>query len=246
MSDFDAYLKQLRESLDVTPARAEVILAEALSHLETKAAELQGTGLSREEAVRAAVADFGEAKPTAQALTRANGRHRGHSALRLVLAMGAMLLAAASTTGWVLAAVTRGAVLSQMGSWTSRVFVLMGRWPPDGFLLGMIVCLAPAALAAGAVGGRRHAWTAITPCLLWWGFCTVSALTGCLQPGASVAEIARGLVLWPAVAAVILWALARVGAAAASRPWTRFAVVTVCAIYSVLGLVQLPLAVAHA
>ena len=82
MSDLDAYLAQLRTSLDVTPARAEVILAETLSHLEAKVAELQEAGASREEAVQAAIEEFGDPKTTGRALTQANGRHRAFRRIR--------------------------------------------------------------------------------------------------------------------------------------------------------------------
>jgi len=93
MSDLDAYLAQLRTSLDVTPARAEVILAETLSHLETKAAELQEAGLSREEAVQAAIEEFGDPKITGRALTRANGRHRTFRRMRRALLVCCLLIA---------------------------------------------------------------------------------------------------------------------------------------------------------
>jgi hypothetical protein len=94
MSDLEAYLQRLRASLDVTPARAEVILAEARSHLEAKAAELEEAGLSRPEAVQAAVREFGDASRTGRLLTRANGRHRTFRRIRRGLLVCCLLLAA--------------------------------------------------------------------------------------------------------------------------------------------------------
>jgi hypothetical protein len=94
MSDLEAYLQQLRASLDVTPARAEVIVSEARSHLEAKAAELEEAGLSRQEAVQAAVREFGDARRTGRLLTRANGRHRTFRRIRRGLLVCGLLLAA--------------------------------------------------------------------------------------------------------------------------------------------------------
>jgi len=95
--DLDAYLRKLREALDVTSARADVIVAETRCHLEARAAELQEAGESRADAVGAAIREFGDPKATARALTRANGRHRTFRRLvRAALALCLLVVAAAA------------------------------------------------------------------------------------------------------------------------------------------------------
>ena len=95
MSDLDAYLQQLRDALDVTAARAEVIVAETRCHLEARAAELQRAGESRQDAVQAATREFGDPQTMARALTRANGRHRTYRRLlQAVLVLCGLVVAA--------------------------------------------------------------------------------------------------------------------------------------------------------
>ncbi|UCC68091.1 MAG: hypothetical protein JSV79_13445 [Armatimonadota bacterium] len=95
MSDLEEYLQQLRDALDVTAARADVIVGETRCHLEAKAAELQQAGESRQDAVQTAMREFGDPKTMARALTHANARHRTYRRLlKAVLALCGLVLAA--------------------------------------------------------------------------------------------------------------------------------------------------------
>ena len=98
MSDLEEYLRQLRDALDVTSARAEVIVAETRCHLEARAAELQQAGENRADALQRAMREFGDPKATARALTRANGRHRTYRRLlQAALALCCLVLAAGAS-----------------------------------------------------------------------------------------------------------------------------------------------------
>jgi len=223
MSEFNAYLDRLRGALDVSSQRADEILAEARTHLEAKAAELEAGGLSRAEAVRAAIADFGDAEPTAQALTRANGRHRGFSLFRLLLAVGVTAGATATVTGFT----GRGDYLDALG------WAMAARWKvafEDLAMLAMLVGLIPAALVAGAIGGRRGWWVAATPAI-FWGFIGFPRMM--LHGGP--AAVLQYIVLWPALMVVVLGAMGRLGEAASVHRRARTWVIAVLAVYLAFG-----------
>ncbi len=61
MSDIDTYLAQLRAHLtDLDPKRADEIIAEARTHIESRAAQLRAGGVSDGEAAAEAARTFGD------------------------------------------------------------------------------------------------------------------------------------------------------------------------------------------
>ena len=161
MSEFDEYLEHLRSELDVDPKRADEICAEVRTHLEARAAQVQRSGITREEAVAEAVRSFGDAEEVAARLSAANSRHRSVGPFRLVLAFavafGGMLVAFGLLEGDapIIAPLT-GPILEQQ---TLEGHVLS--------LLVMVPLTVPAALLAGLLAGRQRWWIAGTPPALW-------------------------------------------------------------------------------
>jgi hypothetical protein len=159
MSEFEAYLRQLRAHLDVSAPRAEEIIAETYSHLDEHTRQLVESGLSREEAVRAAEEAMGDPTALAAQITRANGRYRAPSVLRALAGVGVMFAATFSLApmtadnGWVRA----------LATWIERQAVL-GR---DGAAIAALaLALVPAALVTGLIAGRRYWWVAVAPPML--------------------------------------------------------------------------------
>lgn len=76
MREFEEYLKQLRASLGLTRRRADEVCDEVCSHLEARAAQFEQTGMTREEAVEAAVRSFGKPEAMARKIGRANGPYK--------------------------------------------------------------------------------------------------------------------------------------------------------------------------
>jgi len=232
MSEFNAYLAKLRAALDVSPARADEIVAEARTHLEAKAAELRASGLNREDAARQAVQGFGEPGEMAGQLTKANGRWREFSPFRMLAGIAVMFVA----TLTVMALAGHGGWLDDRWSWLNH---RAGLAQSSAAMLIWLVLLAPAALVAGMIGGRRHWWVAATPAVLF----VVTLPLYAVAMWAKAVQLPEGLlhVLVYPVAALLLWgALGRVGARhAASKALRHWAIFVIAPLYAVLAAVAL-------
>ena len=156
MSDIDTYLAQLRSHLtDLDPKRADEIVAEARTHLESLTAQLRVGGMGDIEANAEAARTFGDPSQVAQDLIRGNSRHRRPIALRVVAAI----------------VITFGTLLALM-------ILILGVvvFSNEGvFMLPANLAAGPAAtivkfvgscsigLLIGIVGGRRFWWIAALP-----------------------------------------------------------------------------------
>jgi hypothetical protein len=218
MSEFEAYLAQLRAHLDVSAPRAEEIIAETYSHLEEHARQLMESGLSREEAVRAAEQALGDPAALAAQLTRANGRHRDATVFHTLAGVGVMLTALFSLgpgEAWDLwrCAAADLAGLHSTANADGLAFVLLA------------LALTPAALAAGAIGGRRRWWVALTPpafpVVLFWGV----ALLQWQLPYGAVHDQLRYAALYPLLGALVLAPAGYLGGRLSRSPRARRAVV---------------------
>jgi len=241
MSDIDTYLTQLRSHLtDLDPKRADEIIAEARTHLESRAAQLQAAGVGEDEAIEKALAAFGDPGRVAQDLIDKNSRHRRPAALRSLGALAITLGAAFALAG----------LSSTPESWNSPSLHFIAHYTgldlePAAFLL-LLIQLLPAAYLAGVLGGRRLWWLAAAPAAFWIGLCwTASLLSGRLQPAPTLSEQLRYALIVPGLAALVLAATGRVGAglaASRSRLLHRAAraLAVICAAYVLsLGLVAL-------
>ena len=156
MSDVDTYLAQLRAHLtDLDPKRADEIVAEARTHLESRAAQSRAGGMSEEEASSEAARTFGEPAQVAVDLLAGNRRHRRPVALR---AVGAFVTSFGSifTLFFVIAIVS---VLSRTGRFTLPAGLDLE--PSTRTVKWVAFCCI--ALLTGIVGGRRFWWIAALP-----------------------------------------------------------------------------------
>src|SRR6516162_7199820 len=98
--DFELYLSLLSRFLRLKPAQRDEIADELRDHLEARLEELAARGLSRQEAIRAALDDFGDAAVLASHFTRAAHIRKRRLIMRLtfgsVAALAASLLIAAA------------------------------------------------------------------------------------------------------------------------------------------------------
>src|SRR6516165_10217471 len=98
--EFDLYLSLLSRFLRLKPAQRDEIADELRDHLEARLEELAARGLSREEAIRAALDEFGDAAELANHFTRAAHIRKRRLIMRLtfgsVAALAASLLIAAA------------------------------------------------------------------------------------------------------------------------------------------------------
>src|SRR5258708_10980429 len=67
--DFDSYLSLMSRFLRLKPAQRDEIADELRDHLEERLEELAARGLSREEAIKAALDEFGDAAELANHFT---------------------------------------------------------------------------------------------------------------------------------------------------------------------------------
>jgi len=191
MSECNAYLEKLRAALDVSPKRADEILAEARTHLEAKAAELQAGGLSRGDAVREAMEGFGEAGEMAGQLTRANGGGRAYWALRVALGVAVMLIglfaagAAHRPDSWVW----------RSGPWlVARLLGIPADLVSIPFqVLRLLVLTVPPAVLSGAIAaaGRPRSLAAALPALTCGAVIVIVDSQEPLLPLLLVASLAR-------------------------------------------------------
>src|SRR6266446_7021158 len=96
--DFELYLSLLSRFLRLRPAQRDEIADELRDHLEARLDELAARGLSRAEAIRAALDEFGDAAELANHFTRAARTRKRRLIMRLtfgsVAALAALLLVA--------------------------------------------------------------------------------------------------------------------------------------------------------
>jgi hypothetical protein len=176
MSEFNAYLEKLGAALDVSPRRADEILAEARTHLEAKAAGLEAGGLSRAEAVREAIGSFGEAREMAERLTRANGKHQRAGifwpTLAFALAFAGIVLAFGLIEG---GSPLLQPLLQPLRALKPPIPTEEGQIVPPALAWNLVVqalmllLMGPIAMLAGAVAGRRW-WPLVGVPLALWGF----------------------------------------------------------------------------
>ena len=240
MSDIDTYLSELRSHLtDLDPKRADEIVAEARTHLESRAAQLRAAGVGEDEAVGEALAAFGEPERMARELLDKNSRHRRPEALRVLAALAIALGAAFSLAK----------LYSTPACWNSPSLRFLAHHTGldlqfAGFLLNVIQLL-PAAYLAGLIGGRRFWWLAGAPGAFWIVFCwTLSLIHGNLQYAIRPEQLRYALII-PGLAALLLAGTGWLGARliASRQPAIRrgaHALAGICAIYAVsLGLIAL-------
>jgi len=206
MSDIDTYLSQLRSHLiDLDPERADEIVAEARTHLESRAAQLRATGVGENEAIKEALAAFGDPPQVAQDLVQGNARHRRPAALR---AVGAFVTSFGS--GLVLSFLLgAGSALSRAGTFAlpagldSESTTTIVKW----------VAYCCIALLTGIVGGRRFWWIAGLPgvAMIATGLLVLSALPEAIraEAGLSPLRILLSGALFTAMMAGVGWLASR-------------------------------------
>jgi len=185
----DAYLADLSSRLVGPAAAGAAILAELEDGLRAATASHQSTGLPREEAARAAVAEFGDPGTVAASfgpeLAAATGRRVGLGLLTTGPLVGtSWLLLATATWRWA------------------------GREPPAALglvavLVGLALVVAiPAAVLSVAISGRLSRWlpagprSAATTAATAASACVAEDLV--LLAGLLAATVFAGGVAWPA------------------------------------------------
>ena len=234
MSDIDTYLTQLRAHLtDLHPKRADEIVAEARTHLESRAAQLRVGGMDDIEASAEAARTFGDPSQVAQDLIQSNARHRRPVALRvvaaLVTAFGSIFVLS-SLVSWVV-------ILSEMGVVTLPADLDLESTTWIVTYLGY----CGIALLTGIVAGRRFWWIATLPGFLVVGFSLLVHLL--LLPAAGVKSGASllGTLAWGVVFAVIMASLGWLGSRLPRRRRLSTAITIVSG--SVVGLIWVGLVV---
>jgi hypothetical protein len=89
--DFELYLSLLSRFLRLKPAQRDEIADELRDHLEARLEELAAQGLSREEAIRAALDEFGDAAELANHFTQAAHIRKRRLIMRLTFGSAAAL-----------------------------------------------------------------------------------------------------------------------------------------------------------
>jgi len=178
MSDIDTYLTELRSHLsDLDPKRADDIIAEARTHLQSRAAQFEATGMSHEGASAQAARSFGESAQVAADLLAGNSRHRRPMALRAVAALAISLGSLAALSTVINSAYFRESVLKGfMMPRTGLEFVAA----TDAVAYPVYVA---AAVLTGVIAGRRFWWIASFPPLWAAGDYAYWVL---LRPGATM------------------------------------------------------------
>ncbi len=214
MSDIESYLSELRSHLtDLDPRRTKEIIAEARTHLEAHAAQLEAGGKSHDEACIEAVKAFGAPQRVALELIQGNARHQRPYTLR---AFGAIAFSLGAAF----------AIAKLSGTPESRdslSFRLVSSFTGLGFeyasLLLMVIALIPAALLAGMIGGRRFWWLAGAPGLFWIIFCWTLTLTSRqLVPYMNLREQLLWALALPGISALVLAEIGWMGERLSRRP----------------------------
>lgn len=167
MSDIDTYLTQLRSHLrELDPKRADEIVAEARTHLQSRAVQFEEAGLSHDEASAEAARTFGNPHRVAVDLLAGNSRHLRPSTLRVFGV--AWAFAISSAIGLGLARVS-----ADPESWSGPLFRFLsshtGLDPHRAYFLLFLVQLLPAAYLFGLAAGRRFYWLAAASGFFWIG-----------------------------------------------------------------------------
>ena len=168
MSEIETYLGQLRSHLtDLDARRADEIVAEARTHLESRAAQLRAGGMSEDEVNAEAVRTFGDSALVAGRLRQGNRHHRRPHSLRALAALAVSL-----ATAFSLAMLLPGVVGSQRDGSLVQAVQSATNLDLSGALYALgavafVIGFVPAALLAGFIGGRRHWWLAAVPGVLW-------------------------------------------------------------------------------
>jgi len=232
MSDIDTYLTQLRSHLtDLDPKRADEIIAEARTHLESRAAQLRVGGMDDIEANAEAARTFGDPSQVAQDLIRGNSRHRRPIALRVVAAIvitfGTSLALGLLVLGMV--------VLSREGE-----TMLPANLATGAAGIVRLVGFCGLGLLTGIVGGRRFWWIAALPgcAMIAWVLLSLSLTSSTVraESGLSVVTVVSALVpfaVFPALMLSLAWLGSRL-----PRPGRLSVSLTVIA-GSVVGLIWL-------
>ena len=92
-AEFDSYLSLLSKCLRLSGQQRGELADELQDHLETRLGELLARGKSREEAVRAALDEFGDAALLADRFSRLASRHKRRFVVRTVTASAAVVAA---------------------------------------------------------------------------------------------------------------------------------------------------------
>jgi hypothetical protein len=231
MSEFNAYLKKLRAALDVSPQRADEIVAEARTHLEAKAAELEASGLNHGEAVQEAMASFGKAREMAEQLTQANGGGRTYWALRVALGVAVMLVGLFAAA----AAQNPSGTLLHSEEWlATRLLGNPSAHYGVTFQLPLsLLLMIPLAVLSGAIAaaGRPYSLAAALPAV---ALGTVGLIADSQEPMIPLAPVLFAVVL-------VLWYFASLGARAAGSRSLRRRLLVPCAVLSLgAGIVAIP------
>ena len=97
--EFEHYLSLLARMLKLTPTQRDAIADELRTHLEERLADLQAQGLSRDEAIRLALDEFGDANVLAHDFTETARRaQHQRTRRRLMQTTAGTLIAAAAVT----------------------------------------------------------------------------------------------------------------------------------------------------
>jgi hypothetical protein len=230
MSEFNAYLEKLRAALDISPQRADEIIAETRTHLEAKAAELEASGLGRAEAVRQAMVSFGGVSEMAGQFTQANGGGRTYWALRAALGTAVML------TGLFAAAAAQnpsGALLYSEEWLATRLLGNPFAYYGVTFQLPLsLLLMVPVAVLSGAIAaGRPYSLAAALPAL---ALGAVGLIASSQEPMIPLAPVLAAVVL-------VLWYLASLGARAAGSRSLKRRLLVPCAVLSLgAAIVALP------
>ena len=164
MSEIEGYLSELRSHLgDLDPRRADEIVAEARTHLESRMAQLESTGLDSDQAAAKGLRSFGDPEQVARDLLQSNASHRRPLALR---AVGALAISLGS---WV--ALVRLINTPACGEHVVKglIMPLTGLGPGAAASLFLYAASVAISLLTGMVGGRRYWWLAASPIVLGWG-----------------------------------------------------------------------------
>ncbi len=165
MSDIDTYLAQLRAHLtDLDPKRAEEIVAEARTHVESRLQQLRASDMESGEATAEALRAFGEPARVAHDLLESNAAHRRPVALRavaaLALSLGSSLaLSVVLSSAYFVERVVTGTIMPLTGLGLTTTMIAIS------YALSVFV-----ALLTGIVAGRRFWWIAAAPPVVSAGF----------------------------------------------------------------------------
>lgn len=233
MSEFGAYLAQLRSHLDLDPKRADEVCAEVRSHLEARAAQLVAAGRSREDAAAEAARSFGEPSEVARGLTAANTRYRSLRVFRLICAL------ALSVGGLFIVLGGLADAYQPLIGWLVRTGRLSTQ---TAFAVAIVALSVPGFVFAGMVVTRRDRWVpSLSPVLLVTGLCVVALR----EVAYGVEHVVRDALVWLAflVGATALGLAVLLGSRLRFRGAARYAFGAGAGIYyagiSVAGLCSL-------